>query len=500
MINYNIKFFGGLNTKYKTTLTNTLTEFDYMRNWISKNGKLYKRKGHALITVAATSNNNITALFRFENQSERKWFVGLYDKMYYSSKQVPEEFSSMTLGLSGLTANKLWRFQPYRDKVYAVNGYDEMIYWNGFTLKQVDPSETYKPPKCKYITSFYDYIFLAGDKDNPNIIYRSNQEFPMTFDPLSYINIDEDNNDYITGIFTFGRFMYVAKNNSIWICNYTENTTTPISVYPAFKNAGVLSPYSIVVFGDKVVFYGSLNGLKGIYLFDGNSFELLTDKIQDYIDTLSGAENFVATVSENVYKLFIHQKSNNDKQNTLGIQINVDLSSKNIYYYDNCYATSVYTDTDMQTIVGDKDGLLFWYDRKSADDKVGGTDAITSLAITKSNDFGTNNYKWIKEITPVIVGATDTGNITFRVYEHNNNTIETYSSKSLAPSMTLAAWLTAGGSTVWAFGAEETFKSVLLAINLSIAPRLGFYNADTAQTIIGALTAVVDTRGYTLRR
>jgi len=102
------------------------------------------------------------------------------------------------------------------------------------TTSTVTTSTTYDvtdrgvPPVSKYGLWHDSRLFLAGDPENPSVIYYSEPGKPWYFPALNYDEVNRDDGNVITGIGAIGPTRYIFKERIIYEWTGNPETATPI--------------------------------------------------------------------------------------------------------------------------------------------------------------------------------------------------------------------------------------------------------------------------------
>jgi hypothetical protein len=83
------------------------------------------------------------------------------------------------------------------------------------------PEDNGVPPKMAFVVEHRNRVFGAGDPDNPQRMYYSNQGAPQTWESTSFIDIGDGDGEPITGLAVYGNSIFIHKNDgkghgSIW--------------------------------------------------------------------------------------------------------------------------------------------------------------------------------------------------------------------------------------------------------------------------------------------
>jgi hypothetical protein len=96
------------------------------------------------------------------------------------------------------------------------------------TSTQYDTTERGVPPVSKYGLWHDSRLFLAGDPDNPSVVYYSEVGKPWYFPVLNYDEVNRDDGSVITGLGAIGPTRYIFKESLIYEWTGNPLTATPI--------------------------------------------------------------------------------------------------------------------------------------------------------------------------------------------------------------------------------------------------------------------------------
>lgn len=203
--------------------------------------------------------------------------------------------------------------------------------------------------KARHLLYQHDRMFAANNDDNPNRIFFSDIGDVETWGASSWIDVDPDADDEITGIVPYGDDILIFKNRSIW--QLVGRTEASFSLYRLDPSKGSPSRRSIANVQGKVVFFDPNTG---IWQFDGSGFEQISYPIQEWF-----RDQVLATSSPE----FFHSWA---------------FAYKDRYYLCIRHAWDQFADTDGGTLIWDaqtkawsiadfrfEDGAYIWADNDS---------------------------------------------------------------------------------------------------------------------------------------
>lgn len=282
------------------------------------------------------------------------------------------------------------------------------------------------PPYGKYSLIHKDRLFIANDpsgtESGKSTIYWSDALNPDYFKTSTdYELIRPDDGDQITTIKTVLTSLVIGKENS-WNKLYTDSSS-PASwtVSPPWSTIGCIAPYSVANTTAGIVFLGR----HGLYSFNGQSAELLSDSVTDAIrDILDTNNNEVAGVFNDNQYLMSYTSSEsgsgfNDRVLVLDLTRNAyTIDTKNIDSwavfdsgtdYGTLYSGSSSTDGKVYSHSGTFNDLVYRY--KSQFNEV----TPDSLYIGGSQDDPYLRLGWDKTWTTVTGAWNGQGSKTWLV-------------------------------------------------------------------------------------
>ena len=219
--------------------------------------------------------------------------IGLATSSDYSYSSVPV--------LSGFTPGGKFQFSQYpksgslsKNILYFVNGVD-----GAFSLDMTGTAVFSQISTAKYtcLCTYSNYMWYAGDPNNPNTIYPSIIANPGAIDTSNAITLDSGNGQsYITGLLSMDTYLIIFRNNDIWIM--TGNTTGlitsggNIAVQKSMSTVGSLNQGCLARIGPLSYFY---NG-RGVYGFNGSQESLISEKISFTINGVAVSPQSVSLV------------------------------------------------------------------------------------------------------------------------------------------------------------------------------------------------------------
>jgi hypothetical protein len=188
--------------------------------------------------------------------------------------------TAIPVGGYGVTARKVYRDD--NDGVYtliATIANNTATTYNDTSLAggALIPLENNTPPDFGLVSQFLDRLFLAGIPGDPFVLYFSEAGFPDIVKPLNFVLCNQT--DPITGLVVYRDRLVVFNRNSMG--QILGRTKSEFRYTPLQDSIGCIDNRTIRI--------RTLNGVptlvwlgdRGLYSYNGNSIEYLSDGIED---------------------------------------------------------------------------------------------------------------------------------------------------------------------------------------------------------------------------
>lgn len=294
------------------------------------------------------------------------------------------------------------------------------------TWATVSGGTNVSPPHGKFLTIHKDRLFIANDpsgvESGKSTLYWSSSLNPDYFDTASdYEVIRPDDGDQITGLLSILSQLYITKENS-WTKFYTDSaTTTEWTLSSLWSTVGCVAPYSLVSTPIGAIFLGRY----GLYSFNGQTPELISDSITDKIRDIlaTNLNEVVGAYHDNQYLIAYTSTSSgsgfNDRVGVLDIvRKSYVIDTKNIDSwakfesgtdYGTLYSGSSSTDGKVYAHSGSFSDLVYRY--KSQFDEV----TPDSVVVRGTEDDPYLTLGWDKTWTSVTGAWSGQGSKTWLV-------------------------------------------------------------------------------------
>jgi len=187
-----------------------------------------------------------------------------------------------------------WAGGAFGDSVFDTAVYNNLVIltnsraqipqkWDANTDTSTTADLGGSPPAAKYVAVFRNFVFLAGDPDNPSKLYFSELNAPETWGSTNNIDISKDDGDEITGIKTYYKInaLVIFKRHSIHLLTGASIDTFVRTT--AVSGWGCLSHLSILEIDGLLSFYSE----RGPSVFDGSTARVMSEKLRNTLATSS---------------------------------------------------------------------------------------------------------------------------------------------------------------------------------------------------------------------
>lgn len=198
---------------------------------------------------------------------------------------------------SGLSANATeYYFAQADDEIYWVNGQDSCFKYDGTTVSAVTGS--YIPSAPKYLTFHKNRLFLVDGTDNTKLTFSELGEYG-TFQSTNFIYCPSPKSgDPITGIRVFQDNLIVFTRSTKYIL-FGEDPGNFVLRQSSGKKGAVNQ--ATIASDPNFVYYLSDDG---VWRFNGSSDQLVSDAIQNEVDSIATKTKASAVIHDNYYRLY----------------------------------------------------------------------------------------------------------------------------------------------------------------------------------------------------
>lgn len=385
-------FAGGLNTTTNPLSLQDNEIRDVLNMDYSKFGSLVKRNGYSQLNADPfNSGATWTSLHYFERSDEIDYLMGTCGNMLGKMDALGGSWDDITGALT-ITAGTNNRFSwiTFKDTAYGTNGVDLPIKWtasgNGALWTVVTNLE-----KAKYVETFENYVFMANvtvnGTDHPTRIYWSCINEPEIWTATDFNEIGYKDGQAITGIKVLGDRLVIFKERSIYFAFFTGSSEIPFAFSKSPSDVGCVSGHSIQRAKNALIFAYN----DGIYYFDGNSSDKLSDKINNNIFNYKNSQFPNIISAYQVTKSRYWSAYQTSAASTSDVIVGFDTYNNAFSLYDG-FSANAFTvfnyNGEERIYFGDYSGYVYRADTGTNDAPLGVSTAIDAYVRTKWFHFG----------------------------------------------------------------------------------------------------------------
>lgn len=172
---------------------------------------------------------------------------------------------------TNFTANQLWSMDEYQDSVYAGNGTDSLIAYNGTNYSIANASIS-----PQFVKVHTNRVYCVNK--NSSTLYFSDAGSPTSFPVNNFIQINTNDGQNITGLAELLNNLIIFKDESVWILTGEPlgagNTTTIGNLQMRQANSSVgCSAFRTICRVDQLIFFMHYSG---VYVLQNYSVSLVT--------------------------------------------------------------------------------------------------------------------------------------------------------------------------------------------------------------------------------
>lgn len=411
-------------------------------NWRVQDGTLVRRLGATKWNSSAIGSDIVRGLGVLYTPT-RSILVFRIGNTIYSGDDATGTGASVAAGYIG--DPKDTAFTNYKDQIFACDGENRLVRWDGNTssVQLVGTTET---PRGAYLMAIDNRLFQAKVFENEDqVVWTDVGSYEEWAESTNFANIDPfstGGTGAITGIKGIQGYPAIYKNTGVTRLFATGNGYVTRTV---FTGKGCVAPKSLVDSGTHHFYLGE----DAIYRYGAGGLEDITStKIPGAFAEIDPAfrANAVGVYFNHEYRLFYKPKDGRYSTNRrcliwsdeLGEWIGNDTYAFGI----NCAVAR--TDTGELFVGSQEDGTIWRLDDKQADN---GTTSIDADCRLIHDDFGSTLVDKRFYRTYLHHGKTGTNGLTVKHYCGSNETGNTGSVALDGSSSTWGAqtW----GNTVW---------------------------------------------------
>lgn len=277
-------FSGGLNSTSNPLSLQDNEIRDVQNMDYDKFGSVIKRKGYTALNTSAFNSGAVwTSLHYLERSDSIDYLIGTCGNKLAKMDALDGTWDDITGSLT-ITAGDTNFFQwiTFKDTAFGTNNVDVPIKWAGSGNGAAWTTVT-GLTKAKFTATWNNYVFLAnvevsGTRHSTRVYWSCINE-PETWNAADFNEIGYLDGQDITGLGVLGDRLVIFKEHSIWVTFFTGSSDIPFTFQQTQSNVGASSGYSIQAVENTLIFTSN----DGIYYFDGNNSEKLSNKINNTV-------------------------------------------------------------------------------------------------------------------------------------------------------------------------------------------------------------------------
>jgi len=278
-------------------LLNKLEEARIAKNTdLDEIGTLKKDKGYVLFGNQPTADT-VLALYPFYLIGATTTRTLLRDSggKVYQYNFGTSVWDAIT-GATGLSTSVIPTWLTYKNLAMRFNGSDVPKKWDGSTFASLGGT----PPNGSIAALYKDKVYASGVSPNYSTVYFSKTGDPETWPAYSNFDVNNNDGDRLIAMQPLFDSLIFWKEFSIWEFQ-VDPKNNPSTLRYITLDVGTTSKRSIVNIGGIVYFFNR----RGIYQFASRYPELISLKVQDFIDAVTDPYAVVAFKDGNKYCLSI---------------------------------------------------------------------------------------------------------------------------------------------------------------------------------------------------
>jgi hypothetical protein len=278
-------------------LLNKLEEARIAKNCdLDEIGSLRKDKGYSLSLNQPTADN-VLSLFAFYSIASTTTRYLLRDSggNVYQANFGGGTWDAIT-GATGLSVTVTPAWITYKNLAMRFNGTDTPKKYDGTTFANLGGS----PPNGTIPALFKDKVYVAGVSPNFSTMYFSSTGNPENWPTFNNFDVNNNDGDRIMAVFPVFDSLIIWKEFSIWEFQVDSKNNPSVLRYLTL-DVGTTARRSVINIGGVVYFFNR----RGIYQLAWRYPELISLKVQDFIDAVTDPYGVVAFRDGNKYCLYI---------------------------------------------------------------------------------------------------------------------------------------------------------------------------------------------------
>jgi hypothetical protein len=231
--------------------------------------------------------------FRYDPSTDVAKTVIAHGTNVYTVSDIDGTTTSIKSGLNASATE--YNFGQVDDKVFWVNGYDVIHYYDNSTVSTItDPQAAVG----KYIAFHKGRMFVAGQSDPTRMSYSDFADY-TSWSSTGFQHVPQSKTgDPITGITVFQDNLIIFTRKTKYIL-FGDDPGNFVLRQASGKKGAVNQ--AVIKSDPNYVYFLSDDG---IYRFNGSQDELMSDAVQTEVDNIEDKTKCAAAVQDNYYRLY----------------------------------------------------------------------------------------------------------------------------------------------------------------------------------------------------
>lgn len=194
------------------------------------------------------------------------------------------------------TTGKLWHMTQANDIIYAVNGYDTPVKYDGSSMSTVAAI-----PNGTAIAWWKNFLWVTGVLTIPDRLYFSNDGVPETWGGTDYLNVNLGDVSHNVGLCPSGGTqsrLFIGKERSVWYL--TGDDATTFTLQSLTYEHGVASHESMLAVKNDVWAVDQDGHIRGLYRSTSDD-PFATIRSRDITQTVANLNRSSLTKASAVY-------------------------------------------------------------------------------------------------------------------------------------------------------------------------------------------------------
>lgn len=485
---------GGLIDRYSPILVPSKNASDIQNIQFDTRGQLLKRGGYILNNTTNLLATSVTGGGYLQSTTGTSFMaVVVGTNIFTTGNSFGGSYTNVT-GTVTLTssANNLAQFTRYKDFGVICNDSDTPIMVQNNSAFALVKAATI----AKTCESYNNYLLIGNTKE-AGTVYGSRFRWSdlgdiNTWPANNYIDVEPDDGDSIVAIKRYQSNVYIFKKRSIYEAVITGGAGAEAFIYrPIARNIGAWAKNSVRVVETKGI---AFLGADGVYLFDGNNFNFISDQIQTKLNGMNRAryQYAVADVYQPKHQYWIAMSYGTETTNQTILVWDYIQEAWSVYKGITANALIAAEDSSGNQLLfsGDTAGKVYKQDSGTHDEPAGVNTGITSFYATPELTLNAPEVSKTFKYLYIFSKVTSTTTITVeRGYDFPNSYQD---SSTISVGQTGVAW----GHAIWGTDKWPGTSVSVSRIELNRRARsIRIKFTDSSSTNLGVLGWVI---GYTM--